>query len=463
MNILNRLSIIAEDSKVQNQRKLLEKKTPYELAEIYYGDTDIPKGVKLEKDKLIQGILEDMFGKNAVKSKILSAKDWVQDVEKERENHPLPENEQIPEGLFTKPASQIVNGLLKVSKNDIGKAIRKITYYMNRAGKDLTNKNELEKAKEELQKRNEKKKEQSSILAELVDLNTMEVKNPEDNLKFIKLSKTDAGFQDIDSYFINDIVQNKEIKDKFYSYISKNFDKSMLKNQVSTDKSSGLQPDIESFLEDIFGRPFKVYFGDGLFGIWVAKIPFNKKNLIFLQMEEPKTPATRMLCVNSDTDVSVLNKMLKDWKVNKMKVLSKTNKTKVESYERILDPKVYYDGGYGSSLLILSSAQFEKLLDAAIEKNFQEPILKKGDSNHPGLFYLVLNGEHFVLKYSRSDNYMSESDANKVLKQAKDIVKKSALAVKREMLQKFQKLQDEVFFGKVDDVRNQIFDLIRKF
>lgn len=172
MNILNRLSILAEDSKVQNQRKLLEKKTPYELAQLYYGDTNIPKGVKLEKEKLIQGILEDMFGKNAIKSKILSAKDWVQDVEKEREKHPLPENEQIPEGLFTKPASQIVNGLLKVSKNDIGKAIRKITYYMNRAGKDLTNKNELEKAKEELQKRNEKKKEQSSVLAESIIFKT---------------------------------------------------------------------------------------------------------------------------------------------------------------------------------------------------------------------------------------------------------------------------------------------------
>ena len=39
------------------------------------------------------------------------------------------------------------------------------------------NKKELEKAKEELQKRNEKKKEQSSVLAESINLNNMEVKN----------------------------------------------------------------------------------------------------------------------------------------------------------------------------------------------------------------------------------------------------------------------------------------------
>ena len=461
MNILNRLSILAEDSKVQNQRKLLEKKTPYELAQLYYGDTNIPKGVKLEKEKLIQGILEDMFGKNAVKSKILSAKDWVQDVEKERENHPLPENEQIPEGLFTKPASQIVNGLLKVSKNDIGKAIRKITYYMNRAGKDLTNKNELEKAKEELQKRNEKKKEQSSVLAESINLNTMEVKNPEDSLKFIKLSKTDAGFQNIDSYFINDIVQNKEIKDKFYSYISKNFDKSMLKNQVSTDKSSGLQPDIESFLEDIFGRPFKVYFGDGLFGIWVAKIPFNKKNLIFLQMEEPKTPATRMLCVNSDTDVSVLNKMLKEWKGSKMKVLSKVKK-KVEAYEKILDPKVYYDGGFGSDLLILTSDKMEKLLDVAIAKNFPLAKLQKGNPYHPDMQYLNFHGETIPLLYQRTGQNMSEADANKILKQANDLIKKTALNTKRNFLSKFQKLQDKEFFGAIDDLESQLHALTKK-
>lgn len=63
-----------------------------------------------------------------------------------------------PEGLFTRKASGIVDGLLKDSKNDLGKAIKRINFYINRAGKDLSNKTEVMKAKKILEDRNEKGK-----------------------------------------------------------------------------------------------------------------------------------------------------------------------------------------------------------------------------------------------------------------------------------------------------------------
>lgn len=312
-------------SKLEKDKVELSKKTPYQLAELYYGGK-IPSGVTKTKDELIRGILEDRFGPVAEQyykthsSLKIEAEDWLKEAKKEREKNPLPKSEQIPEGLFTEPARNVADGLLKVSKNDIGKAIRKLTFYMNRAGDNLTNKTELEKAKDILQKKNEKKKEQSSLetVAETIDLTKNEVEDPVDSLKFYSISKSDKGWQDIDYYFTNEFVDNQEIKKNFYNYVKSKFGNiNILKNEVSTSKLSDFNIAIESFIEDIFGRPFYVYFGDGMWGIWVAEIPFGKKTICFLQLEEPKTPASRLFCVREKYDINILNKLLADWKASK--------------------------------------------------------------------------------------------------------------------------------------------------
>ena len=52
-----------------------------------------------------------------------------------------------PEGLFTRKASGIVDGLLKDSNSDVTKAIQRINFYINRSGENLSNKTEVMKAK----------------------------------------------------------------------------------------------------------------------------------------------------------------------------------------------------------------------------------------------------------------------------------------------------------------------------
>ena len=58
---------------------------------------------------------------------------------------------KIPEGLFTKKASEIVAGLKKL-KDGAKEALTRITYYINRGGKNLPNKTEVLKAKAILKK-----------------------------------------------------------------------------------------------------------------------------------------------------------------------------------------------------------------------------------------------------------------------------------------------------------------------
>lgn len=58
-----------------------------------------------------------------------------------------------PKDLFTKSAGTIVRVLLQQTKGNVGKAIQKITFYINRAGKNLANKSEVMKAKEILKKK----------------------------------------------------------------------------------------------------------------------------------------------------------------------------------------------------------------------------------------------------------------------------------------------------------------------
>lgn len=75
---------------------------------------------------------------------------------KEKQLSDIETKKSTPKDLFTKPASTIVKVLLQQTKGDIGKAIQKITFYINRAGKNLSNKVEVMKAKELLKKKMKK-------------------------------------------------------------------------------------------------------------------------------------------------------------------------------------------------------------------------------------------------------------------------------------------------------------------
>lgn len=73
-----------------------------------------------------------------------------------------------PEGLFTKSAETIARALAskKVSPKGIGSGMRMLTFYINRAGHNLSNerRRELEKAKELLSKRIARTKQRSSAV-----------------------------------------------------------------------------------------------------------------------------------------------------------------------------------------------------------------------------------------------------------------------------------------------------------
>lgn len=63
-----------------------------------------------------------------------------------------------PAGTFTHRAGDVVKILMKDAGNDAVLALRRLVFYMNRAGKRLSNREELEKAKtrlEELEKSRE--------------------------------------------------------------------------------------------------------------------------------------------------------------------------------------------------------------------------------------------------------------------------------------------------------------------
>lgn len=68
-----------------------------------------------------------------------------------------------PEGLFTKSSEDIVDGLIKDAKGDEELALRRITFYINRAGDGLSNKTAVHAAKRALEKKVEEKKEGNKI------------------------------------------------------------------------------------------------------------------------------------------------------------------------------------------------------------------------------------------------------------------------------------------------------------
>ncbi len=71
-----------------------------------------------------------------------------------------------PEGLFKKDAATIARTLAskKVSPKGVGSGMRMLTFYINRAGKNLSasRKAELEKAKKLLHNREEREKEKAA-------------------------------------------------------------------------------------------------------------------------------------------------------------------------------------------------------------------------------------------------------------------------------------------------------------
>jgi Protein of unknown function (DUF3175) len=86
-----------------------------------------------------------------------SVKKWVKTV-KTDSTHPV-------EGLFTKDPETIANKLAskKVSPNGPGSGMRMLSYYINRAGKELnaTRRRDLEKAKELLSAKVKKEREKN--------------------------------------------------------------------------------------------------------------------------------------------------------------------------------------------------------------------------------------------------------------------------------------------------------------
>lgn len=61
------------------------------------------------------------------------------------------ETYHTPPGTFTQNADEIVNTLLQGADDDPKEALRRLVFYMNRAGKKLTNREELDKAKQRLE------------------------------------------------------------------------------------------------------------------------------------------------------------------------------------------------------------------------------------------------------------------------------------------------------------------------
>lgn len=64
-----------------------------------------------------------------------------------------------PEGLFTQPTKDIIDGLLKDANGDEELALKRINFYINRAGDGLSNKTAVHAAKRELEKKVEAKME----------------------------------------------------------------------------------------------------------------------------------------------------------------------------------------------------------------------------------------------------------------------------------------------------------------
>lgn len=90
------------------------------------------------------GLYTSLYKENLTVDDVLCEDNWSGDVKAKW--HP-------PEGLFTKSAEDIAKGLKKGARS-YGKASRRLTFYINRAGKNLSKerRDTLDKAKEVLKK-----------------------------------------------------------------------------------------------------------------------------------------------------------------------------------------------------------------------------------------------------------------------------------------------------------------------
>lgn len=385
---------------------------------------------------------------------LVRAENWIKDVK-------VKEKSKTPKGLFTENSSKIVRELLKLTDNDIGKAIRKITFYINRAGQNLSNEREIEKAKKELMEMNEKKKkEQSSVLSAQIDLMRDQIPaDPQDQLKFVKVAKSDNGFQDVKSYFINDVVNNDRIYKKFTTYVKRNYPDINLNNQVSTRKSADFSSEIEPFIEQTFGRPFKTYFGDGLFGVWVSEIDLGSTKVVYLILEEPKSPSSRIICVKNAADLNALNKLLDKWKAGKKGIEMKTlSRVKTQAYKPILDPKLSGDSGSSSDVMTLR--EFKKYVDQFADRWFD---LRLEYDEGYDLYYLVFNGNWMPLIHNRTNKHVTKDIAQKIFKQASDFTKKAKLNMIREALVDFEKDFLKKPWRSVEDVQQELYEIKNKF
>ena len=135
-----------EDEDVENEEELEEDEVNVDSAQT--GDKTVDLNVMKQTNQ------SDWMGENKITESQL-----VRRISKKlHEADTIPEitpDVKIPEGLFTKKASAIVAGLKKL-KDGAKEALTRITFYINRAGKNLSNKTEVLKAKEMLKKEKNK-------------------------------------------------------------------------------------------------------------------------------------------------------------------------------------------------------------------------------------------------------------------------------------------------------------------
>ena len=81
----------------------------------------------------------------------LESKKWSKKVTEK-----VKKSEKPKEGTFTKKADAIVSELMDKAEGDAGTSVKKINFYINRAGDKLSNKAEVMKAKALLEKKAEK-------------------------------------------------------------------------------------------------------------------------------------------------------------------------------------------------------------------------------------------------------------------------------------------------------------------
>lgn len=91
---------------------------------------------------------------------------------------------EVPEGTFTKKAGAIVKTMLKLHGGDRGAAMKALTFFMNRAGDKLENKEELDKAKAKL-KSMEESIDSANNFRRIAGLPLLEKKMPDEEIDAI--------------------------------------------------------------------------------------------------------------------------------------------------------------------------------------------------------------------------------------------------------------------------------------